>query len=156
MELADEVVVLVVCLDVHRDDAALAVAGLALFDDRRARAYRVAVEHGIGVLDVVVREVSDDGPIGGVGNRQPYGQRERVEPVDEALAELGLGGELAVEMQRLLVHRHVTEILIVAFAYRPSFVVCDGLALLEFLVVAPGHGRTLARRDQKPSVAVRK
>ena len=81
-----------------------------------------------GAVDVVVVE----GPEGGDDDQ----------PVDEPLAEVGVGGELGVEVERLLVHRHVAEALIVGFGDGAPLVVFDGLPQLELLVVASGHTPT--------------
>lgn len=67
------------------------------------------------MLYVVVREVGDDGAVRRLRNRESDAERKRVKAVDESLSELGLGGELGVEMQRLLVHRRVAEPLVVGF-----------------------------------------
>ena len=149
VELADDRAVLLAGRDVHRHDAALAVAGLPFVRHGRLRADRVAVEDGVGVLDLVVGEVRDDGPVGGLGDGHPRRQRHRVQPVDHALAELGVGGVLGVEMEGLLVHRHVTEPLVVALADCAGAGVLDGLADLEFPVVASRHARRLVESGEK-------
>jgi citrate lyase subunit beta/citryl-CoA lyase len=100
------------------------------------------------VTHLVVGEVGDDGAVGCFGDGDADCEGHCVDAVDQSLAELGIGGEVGVEVERLLVHRHVTEHLVVAFADGPACRVLDGLAHLELLVVLPGHGRGVARSVQ--------
>lgn len=97
------------------------------------------MEDGFGVFDVVVAEVCDNRAVGRLGDGHRDRERHSEQTVDEALAEVGVGGELGVEMERLLVHREVAETLVVRLADRTPSVVFYRFADLELAVVLSCH-----------------
>ena len=106
---------------------------------------RVAVEHRLGEAHVGHAEIGDGGAERRVVHRDADHQAEREQAVDDALAELGLGGELLVEVQGLHVHGQRAEQHVVHFSDRARPGMVEHPADGEFLEIKPRH---LSPREQ--------
>src|SRR5436190_1379426 len=82
---------------------------LALGNDFCVRPQRVAVEYGFREFDLGHSEIADGGTERGVIHAHADHDAERVEAVEQPLAELGFLGEMRIEMQRLRIHGQQAE-----------------------------------------------
>src|SRR5438105_5580 len=71
---------------------------LARGNDLGVRPQGIAVEYGLGEFDLGHAEIADSGAEGGVVDAHADHDAERVEAVEQPLAELGLLGKMRVEM----------------------------------------------------------
>src|SRR5262249_22095870 len=88
-------------------------------------------------------QIGDRGPEGCFANTDADYQSESEQAVHQTLAELGLFGELLVEMKRLRVHRQRAEQNVVHLADGAACRMVEDLAFLKFLEVQPGHRTSL-------------
>src|SRR5262249_56784500 len=101
---------------------------LALVHDLGLRVDRVAVEDGLGELDLLEAEVADRRPERRLADGEPDADAEREETVHERLAELRLGGGMEVDVERLRVHRQAREEDVVGLGDRAAGLVTERLA----------------------------
>src|SRR5882724_4542388 len=93
----DDLVAVVVCGMLELDDAAIRPRlAVAHGDDHGTAAQRVAVEHRLREAHVGHAEIGDRRPERRVVDAHADHEAEREEAVDDALAELGAGGEMRI------------------------------------------------------------
>ena len=105
------------------------------------------MEHRLGKAHLGHAEVGDGRAQGGVVDGDADHQAEREQAVDDALAELGLAGELVVQMQRLDVQGQRAEQHVVHLGHGARPGVFEGLAYVEFLEIQACH---LPPRETRP------
>ena len=113
-----------------------------------AGAQGVAVEDRLGKADLAHPEIGDRGTERRLADADADHQAEGEEAVDQALAELGLLGELLVEMQRLGVHRQGAEQHIVHLGDGAADRVLEDLPLFKLLEVQACHALSPCRVDE--------
>jgi len=110
----------------------------ALAHHRRAAVHGVALEQRIGEFHVAHAEIGDGGADRHVGHLDADHQPEREQRVHQRLAPLGLGlAEVAVDMQRLRIERHVGKQHVVHLRHGAGVAVLVQLADLEILEIKP-------------------
>ena len=92
----------------------------ALGDDLGVRLQRIAMEHGLGKFDIGHAEIADRGAERGIIHAHPDHDPQRIEAVEQPLAEFSALGEMRVDMQRLRIHRQQAEHRVVHFRHRPG------------------------------------
>ncbi len=127
--------------------------------------HRVALEQRIGEAHVGHAEIGDGGADGHVGDLDADHQAEREQRVHQRLAPLGLGlAEVAVDVQRLRIERHVGEQHVVHLRHRARVAVLVELADLEVLEIEAAalvplrrvrHRRLLVRGRRGPPLTIR-
>src|SRR5437016_5579362 len=90
-----------------------------LGDNSGVRLERIAVKHRLWKLDVGHAEVTDRGAQRRVVDAHPDHDAERIKAVEQPLAELGILGEIRIDMQRLRVHGQQAEHRVVHLGHGP-------------------------------------
>src|SRR6185437_2220732 len=149
--LGDELAVLLEALMMEFDDAGVrARLRFALGDDGRLATHGVAFEQRVGEAHVRHAEIGNGRSDGHVGDLDADHQAEREQRVHQRLAELGLGlAEMAIDVQRLRVERHVGEQHVVHLRHRARVAVLVELAdlhVLEIEAAAPVPLRRVSHR----------
>src|ERR1700745_2329026 len=112
---------------------------LALGDDLGVRSQRIAMENGLGEFHLGHAQIADSGAERGVVDAHADHDAERVEAVEQPLAELGLLGEMRIEIQRLLIHGQEAEHGVVHLGDGAGEFVMEFLPDHEFLEIESCH-----------------
>src|SRR5262249_34495384 len=100
---------------------------------------RVAVEDRLRELDLLEPEIAHGRAERGLADREPHGDAEREEAVDQRLAELGLGRGVEIDVERLRGHREAGEPHVGGLGPRASGLVSKRLSDLELVEVLSCH-----------------
>ena len=103
---------------------------------------------GLGNFELVVAEIGDEGAERGVVDADSDQQAEGEAAVDERLAELGLGGGLVIEVERLRIVGERRDQDVVGLGDRSRDRVRDVIANLPFVEETPGHALLLGRQQK--------
>src|SRR5262245_37598425 len=114
---------------------------LALGDDLGVRSQRIAVKYGLGELDLGHAEIADGGAERGVVDAHADHDAERVEAVEQALAELGFFREMRVDVQRLRIHGQQAEHGVVHLGHGAGEFVVEFLPDHELLEIKSCHSQ---------------
>src|SRR4029453_10629269 len=114
-------------------------ARFALVDHLGLRVDRVAVEDGLRELDLLEPEVAHRRTERGLADREPHGDAEGEEAIDQRLAELRLRRRVEVDVKRLRVHRQAREPYVVGLGDGAPRLVAELLSYRELLEVLSGH-----------------
>src|SRR6267142_4049148 len=116
---------------------------LALGDDLGVRLERIAVKYRFWKLDVGHAEVADRGAERRIVDAHADHDAERIEAVEQPLAEFGIFGEMRIYMQRLRVHGQQAEHRVVHLGHGPGEFMMKLPADLELLEIQSRHQRPL-------------
>src|SRR5436190_13858351 len=118
----------------------------ALGNDFCVRPQGIAVEHRLGKFDLGHTQIANGGAERGVIHAHADHDAERVEAVEQPLAELGLPGELGIEMQRLRIHGQQAEQGVVHLGHGAGEFMVELLADHKLLEIKPCHLASLVVR----------
>src|SRR5262249_48929733 len=105
----------------------------------RTYAQGIAMKYRFRKPHIGHAKIGDGGPKSRFTNTDADHQSESEQAIHQTLTELGLLGELLVEMKRLRIHRQRGEQHIVQFADGTTHRMFKDLAFFKFLEIQPGH-----------------
>ena len=101
------------------------------------------MKNGVGMIQLIVAQIGNDGSFGQVCHGQANDQAEGEDAIYQPLTKLGLGCKIFVDVKRLGVHRQRGEEYVIHFGHCPP-AVFEGHPNFEFVEKFSGHCGSLS------------
>ena len=122
-------------------------AAFAFVQDSAFGVEGIAGKKRVGMADLFVAEIGDDGSGGQVVHGNAHDKPQGEQSIHEWTLEFGVGGEIRIDMQRLVVHGEAAEEDIIHFREGATEFMVDDFADDEIFVIFSTHGALPFTRD---------